>query len=82
VDLLCAVRDLEAIGSLPPVQAESLRRGEEARLHKKKERQKIQEFSDSDDTFYYIAGYTSDGAAYGVTWEEMGLEPYSSDDED
>lgn len=31
---------------------------------------------DQDDTFYYIAGYTSGGAPYGVTWEEMGLEPY------
>lgn len=28
---------------------------------------------DKDDTFYYIAGYTSGGAPYGVTWEEMGL---------
>ena len=27
-----------------------------------------------DDTFYYIAGYTSGGAPYGVTWEEMGLK--------
>ena len=25
---------------------------------------------------FYIAGYTSGGAPYGVTWEEMGLEPY------
>lgn len=24
-----------------------------------------------DDTFYYISGYTSGGAPYGVTWEEM-----------
>lgn len=29
-----------------------------------------------DDTFFYIAGYTSGGAPYGVTWEEMGLEPW------
>ena len=27
--------------------------------------------ADSDDTFAYIAGYTSGGAAFGVTWEEM-----------
>ena len=25
----------------------------------------------SDGTFAYIAGYTSGGAPYGVTWEEM-----------
>lgn len=29
-----------------------------------------------DDQFFYIAGYTSGGAPYGVTWEEMELEPY------
>jgi hypothetical protein len=29
--------------------------------------------------FFFIAGYTSGGAPYGVTWEEMGLEPYESE---
>jgi len=29
---------------------------------------------EQDDTFYYIAGYTSGGAPYGVTWEEMGFK--------
>ena len=28
---------------------------------------------DQDETFFYIAGYTSGGAPYGVTWEEMGI---------
>lgn len=28
-----------------------------------------------DGTFAYIAGYTSGGAPYGVTWEEMGIDP-------
>ncbi len=32
-------------------------------------------YSDSDDYFYYIAGYTPGGMPYGVTWEEMGEEP-------
>lgn len=32
-----------------------------------------------DDTFYYIAGYTSGGVPYGVTWEEMGLTPDMAD---
>jgi RimJ/RimL family protein N-acetyltransferase len=36
-----------------------------------------------DDRFYFIAGYTSGGAPYGVTWEEMGFEPYEREiDED
>ena len=26
---------------------------------------------ESDDTFAFIAGYTSCGFAYGITWEEM-----------
>lgn len=25
---------------------------------------------DSDDEFYYIAGYTPGGAPYGITWEQ------------
>ena len=29
-----------------------------------------------DDRFFFIAGYTSGGAPYGVTWEEMGLRPW------
>ena len=31
-----------------------------------------------DDTFFYIAGYTSGGTPYGVTWEEMGLASLAS----
>ena len=26
---------------------------------------------ETDDTFYYIAGYTDGGAPYGITWEEI-----------
>ena len=29
-----------------------------------------------DDRFFFIAGYTSGDAPYGVTLEEMGLEPW------
>ena len=29
-----------------------------------------------DARFFFIAGYTSGGAPYGVTWEEMGLKPW------
>ena len=29
-----------------------------------------------DDRFFFIAGYTSGDAPYGVTWEEMGLKPW------
>ena len=36
---------------------------------------------DQDETFYYIAGYTSGGAPYGITWEEMGMSPYTEEDD-
>ena len=38
--------------------------------------QEQQRLPEQDDRFFYIAGYTSGGAPYGVTWEEMGLEPW------
>lgn len=34
------------------------------------------EIVDQDERFFFIAGYTSGGVPYGVTWEEMGLEPW------
>lgn len=46
---------------------------------RKKERlaaQEQQRLPEQDDRFFFIAGYTSGGAPYGVTWEEMGLEPW------
>lgn len=36
---------------------------------------------EQDDRFFFIAGYTSGGAPYGVTWEEMGMEPWQSMDD-
>ena len=32
--------------------------------------------TEQDDMFFYIAGYTSGGTPFGVTWEEIGLEPW------
>ena len=45
---------------------------------RKKAKKAVQEpvLPEQDDRFFYIAGYTSGGAPYGVTWEEMGLEPW------
>lgn len=31
-------------------------------------------YSDMDGNFAFIAGYTSGGAPYGVTWEEVGID--------
>ena len=43
-------------------------------VKKKRKREAKKENSSSesfrDEWFYYIAGYTSGGAPYGITWEE------------
>jgi len=85
LDVTCALRDLEAIGALSPEKLAATKAGEEIRLRQKREEREKKkdqafrdQFSDSDDTFFFIAGYTPGGAPYGVTWEEIGLEPYES----
>ena len=35
----------------------------------------------SDECFAFIAGHTEGGAPYGITWEELGLKPYASEEE-
>ena len=48
-------------------------------MKERKQMTKVQHKNiDQNDQFYFIAGYTSGGAPYGVTWEEMGLEPWQS----
>ncbi len=50
-------------------------------LKQRKKEEKIEDlYCDSDDQFYYIAGYTPGGIPYGVTWEEMGKEPPWTED--
>lgn len=88
VDIGCAVRELQEIGyEFKPGYVENLLKSEAIRieqLRKKKEEKRLdEEYNDSqNDMFYFIAGYTSGGAPYGVTWEEMGLEPYESEFDD
>ena len=51
------------------------RRAKKKKLKKQQER--LSALPDwQDDRFFFIAGYTSGGAPYGVTWEEMGLNPW------
>ena len=42
----------------------------------------VENNTNQDDTFFYIAGYTSGGAPYGVIWEEMGLKPWQALEEE
>lgn len=49
----------------------------EARRKRRKKKKMLEKQSvnlEQDDTFFFIAGYTSGGAPYGVTWEQMGME--------
>ncbi|MEN1969066.1 hypothetical protein WMZ97_13450 [Lentibacillus sp. N15] len=44
----------------------------EKRKERRKQEQMAEEWDDfSDETFAFITGYTSGGAPFGVTWEEM-----------
>ncbi len=78
VDLLCAVVDLELTGY--KVDSKYKKQLEQSRVdlqrqREKKKRKKEEQFDmDSDDTFAFIAGYTSGGFPYGVTWDEMDSE--------
>lgn len=78
VSLLCAATELQMLGyEISPVylaqlKADEIRRQE---LSLKKQRTKelqsqIEDVSDSNETFCYIAGYTTSGVPFGITWEE------------
>lgn len=95
VDRMKAVEELQLLGvSLTKEQIDrekaAVKACQEIQRVKKAKRKRIREqkkmekdtppFSEGqDDTFYYIAGYTSGGAPYGITWEEMGLIPDTAD---
>ena len=88
VDYSCALNDLEAIGALDPEKLAAMRQAEQRRLDQRRWEREAKaaqalhdRFPDSDDTLFYIAGYTSGGAPYGVTWAEMGLAPWQDPDD-
>ena len=90
VDRMKAVAELQLLGvSLTNEQIDREKEAviayQELQRVKKAKRKRIREqkrmkkdnpvfHEEQDDTFYYIAGYTSGGAPYGVTWEEMGFK--------
>lgn len=71
-------RDTEAGITLESLtkQPKQKETGKAPRPKKKKKREPAATESWQDDRFFFIAGYTSGGTPYGVTWEEMGLEPW------
>jgi len=84
VDWNCAIKELEALGvAFDPAYAQSLRTtlANRAAARAERRQREIEEKEsqpapgvESDYYFYYIAGYTSGGAPYGITcgitWEE------------
>lgn len=84
VDTITASKDLKALGiNYTQEQLDAIRQNEEERIrqkHLQKAQKEQDRFSDlygdtCDDRFAFIAGYTSGGAPYGSTWEEMGIDP-------
>ena len=72
VDPICAVVELRLLGfDIPDVQLESFKKEQIAKAKRRRQRKEQELFpEDSDEYFYYIAGYTSGGVPYGITWEE------------
>ena len=81
VDLVCAIKELRTLGvKLDEQYVLQALQGHEHAIadRQKKKAAKKQELDDlpfdSDEHYYFIAGYTSSGFAYGITWEEAELD--------
>ena len=83
VDWQCAITELRLLGvTVDPEYESQLRRTVDSlaasRQRKKLKRAGVdpqESTTDCDDTFAYIAGYTSGGMPFGVTWEELDQKP-------
>lgn len=73
-------RDMEAGVTLESLTKQLKQKKTKQTPHKRKKKKRNTVTTDSwqDDRFFFIAGYTSGGAPYGVTWEEMELEPWEN----
>ena len=77
VDKTCSMRELCLLGMLPPEKQRSYQEQLAAKKRKKAEKRAAQKAetpeinSFQDERFFFIAGYTSGGAPYGITWDEM-----------
>lgn len=68
---------------LPEIQEKKPKQptGKKPRKKKKSKNKLENDWNDfQDDRFFFIAGYTSGGVPYGITWEEMGMNPYDDFD--
>ena len=81
VDLVCAINELRMLGvKLDEQYVLQALQGHEHAIadSQKKKAAKKQQLDDllfdSDEHFYFIAGYTSSGCPYGITWKEAELD--------
>ena len=76
VDFICAIKELEILGySIDPeykskILEQKKREREIAEERNEKNEKNKCDVLEQDHNFYYIVGYTSGGAPYGITWEE------------
>ena len=88
VDQVCALLELRMLGrSIDDEKIDNARQNEQvkAEARKKKRQSEIEPFDrypDSDEHHYFVAGYTTGGFAYGITWEEAEAEGWLSDGDD
>ena len=86
VDKDCAMRELCMLKVLSPEKQKNYENVLKAKDKKKAEKRAAKNAADvtdynpfQDDRFFFIAGYTSGGAPYGITWEEArinGIDEY------
>ena len=75
VDLVCAINELRMLGvkldEQYVLQALNSKVQEIANIQKKlaEKKQELDVPFDSDDHYYFIAGYTRGGCPYGITWD-------------
>ena len=78
VDTVCAILELRQLGvSIPETRLLQAKRTEETTAQRRREQIEQRHHAagaaplfESDESFAYIAGYTPNGAPYGVSWEE------------
>jgi len=91
VDFLCAIKELRILGiHIEEEREKQIRASLEGRVRERRQKKLLRElreqeeleqlYSDSDGTFAFIAGYTSGGLPYGITWEDAGQDPEEMED--
>ena len=71
VDLLCAVAELEILGYEVTLEYKEQLKKEFENRQKQADEKMLNVPLEEDDQFYFISGYTSGGAPYGLTWDEI-----------